>query len=112
MSNELVSEAAVESALDFLRDSAVEIGNAKARVIKAEAMVKHRKALMMARHNDLPVNAQEREAVASPEYEKAINEHAEAAGEYEKLRAYREAASMKIEVWRSMNANWRSMRIA
>jgi len=111
MSNELVSESDVERALDFLRDSAVEIGAAKERLVKAEAMVKHRKALLMAKYNELPVNAQEREAVASPEYEKAILEHAVAAGEFETLRAYREAAAMKIEVFRTMAANFRAMRI-
>jgi len=41
----------------------------------------------------------------------AANEEAEAAGAFEKMRALREAAALKIEAWRSEQANYRSMKI-
>lgn len=111
MSNELVSEADVQKALDWLRDNADEIGKAKAACIRTERMVKHIKAIEMQRHNELPVSAQDREATASMAYVNALAEEAAAAGEYERMRALREAAALKIEVWRSASANYRAMKI-
>ena len=44
-------------------------------------------------------------------YITAITEEADAAGEYEKMRALREAAAAKIEAWRTESSNYRSMKI-
>lgn len=111
MSNEIVSDAEVEKALDWLRDNAGEIGAAKEMAVKCERMVKHIKALEMKKHSELPVSAQDREATASQKYLEASLAEAVAAGEYEKMRALREAAALKIEVWRSASANFRAMKI-
>jgi hypothetical protein len=111
MTNQLVSDTDVEKALDFLRDNAREIGEAKAEAIRAERMTKHVRAIEMKKHNALPVSAQEREALASEEYVAALEREAVAAGEYEKMRALREAAALKIEAWRSMGANYRAMKL-
>jgi len=107
----LISDAELEKALDWLRDNAKTIGDAKAESVRAGHMVKHTKALAMKMHSELPVSAQEREAYASDEYKKAIERDAIAAGEYEKLRALREAAALKIESWRSEQANFRAMKV-
>lgn len=111
MSNELVTDAEVEKALDWLRDNAAEIGNAKANAVRTERMTKHVKAIEMKRHNELSVSAQEREAYASDNYLKALEDEARAAGEYERLRGLREAAAMKIEAWRTASSNYRAMKI-
>lgn len=111
MSNELVSDSDVQKALDWLRDNAEEIGMAKASAILTERLTKHVKAIEMKRHNELSVSAQEREAYASKVYLDALHEEAAAAGDYERLRALREAAAMKIETWRSASANYRAMKI-
>ena len=111
MSNQLVSDADVEKALDWLRDNAVEIGEAKSAVVRTDGMIKHIRALEMKRHNELPVSAQEREALASSAYLDALMNSARAAGEYEKMKSLREAAAAKIEVWRSASANYRAMKI-
>lgn len=111
MSNQLVSEADVEKALDWLRDSADEIGEAKREAVKTEHMMRHVKALAMKQHMGLPLSAQEREAYASDQYLTAIDRAANAAGEYEKLKSLRGAAEMKIEAWRSMGANYRAMKL-
>lgn len=111
MSNQLVSDEAVEKALDFLRDNAEAIGEAKRLAVKTDHMLKHVKALAMAQHKDLPVSAQEREALASDAYLNALEAAADAAGELESMKAWREAAAMKIEVWRSMGANYRAMKL-
>lgn len=111
MSNQLVSDAAVELALDWLRDNADEIGKAKEEAVKADHMLKHVKALAMKQHAALPVSAQTREAEASEQYLAAIERTAKAAGEFERLRGLREAAALKIETWRSASANYRAMKL-
>lgn len=111
MSNMLVADSDVEKALDWLRDNADDIGSAKEEAVKADHMLKHTKALAMKLHGDLAVSAQVREAEASDQFLKAIERSAKAAGELAKLQALREAAALKIEVWRSSSANYRAMKI-
>lgn len=111
MSNQLVSDASVELALDWLRDNADEIGKAKEEAVKADHMLKHVKALAMKQHATLAVSAQTREAEASDQYLAAIERTAKAAGEFERLRGLREAAALKIETWRSASANYRAMKL-
>lgn len=107
----IVSDADVERALDWLRDNAEAIGAAKERAVKCDHMVKHAKGLAMSLHKDLPISAQEREAYASEEYKLALEDAAASAGAYEMMKALREAAALKIEVWRSASANYRAMKI-
>jgi hypothetical protein len=111
VSNELVSDSAVEKALDYLRDNAKEIGAAVREARLNENLVKVVLAHKMKEHPDLSAAAQEREARASDEFYKAILADADAAGNLAVMRGLREAASMKIEVWRSASANYRSMKI-
>ena len=107
----MIKDDEVEKALDWLRDHADLIGQAKERLVKAGHMVKHIKALEMKRWNEQTVSAQEREAVASVAYLNALTEEAKAAGEYEVMKSLREAAALKIGVWQSMSANYRAMKI-
>jgi len=106
MSNELVSDADAGKALDYLRDSAVALGDATERATLASSMTKHIKALEMKRHEGSAA-AQEREALASDRYVEAIKDEAVAAGELATMRAYREAASAKIDAWRTASRNMR-----
>lgn len=107
----MIEDADIEKALDFLRDSAKRMGAAKAETIRCGHMVSHTRALMMKQFNSLPVAAQKREAEASDAYKAALEADAIAAGEYETLRSLREAASMRIEAWRSASANFRAMKL-
>lgn len=77
----------------------------------ASHMIKHVKALVMKEFNHLPVSKAEVEAYASDRYLKALEEDAAAAGEYETMKALREAAALKIEAWRTEAANFRAMKI-
>lgn len=106
-SRKIVTDRELEGALHWLAANAQSIGEAKRRLVEAG----HMKALEMKRYNDMPVSAQEREALASPAYKEALLEEARAAGAYERMRALREAAALKIEAWRSEQANLRSMKI-
>lgn len=107
----LVDDDQVQRALDFLRDTAEKIGEAARQQKLRDDLTKHVLALEMAKHNEKPLGAQEREARASPAYRTALEEAAAAAGEYRKILALREAAAAKIEVWRTASANYRSMKI-
>lgn len=107
----MIADTDIEKALDWLRDSAKQIGAAKEKSIRAGHMLKHVKALMMKQFNEMPVAAQQREAEASDAYRKALEADAIAAGEYETLKSLREAAALKIEVWRSEQANFRALKI-
>jgi hypothetical protein len=110
MSNELVPDSEVEEALDILR-KASEIGEARADMIRSSGMIKHVKALVMKKHNQLPVSAQEREAYASEEYLKALDAEAYAAGYYEIMKAKREAAAQTIGAWQTASKNYRDMKL-
>lgn len=111
MSDRLVTDEELDKALDYLARNAAAIGEARKRMIMTNHMVKHTKALEMQKHNDMPVSAQEREAIASDAYKKACYEEAVAAGEFEKMRALREAAAMKIGAWQTESANLRGIKI-
>jgi hypothetical protein len=109
MSNELVTDSAVEKALDFLRDNAVREGEAARDAALTEELIKITKAHKMSEHPSLSVSAQEREALITPEYLKAAQEKADAAGRLVTMRGLREAAKSKIDVWRTSSANYRNM---
>lgn len=106
----IITEYDVEKAVDFLRDNAIAIGKAKERLVKAANMLKHIEALEFMKaegSNDV----RRYSSRTAETYKEGIIEEAQAAGEFEKLKALREAASMVIETWRSEQATFRAMRI-
>lgn len=111
MSDRIVTNTDLQKALDFLRDSAAELGLAKARAVKAGHMIKHIEAIEFKASDATSNDKRQADARTSDSYVDAINEDAYAAGELAKLQALREAAAMKIESWRSEQANYRAMRI-
>ncbi|MFV1798214.1 hypothetical protein [Phaeobacter sp. Ay1a-4a] len=100
--------AKAAKATQYLIDSAAEIAAAKADLVRAENMLRVTKSISMKHSGEKSAAAQEREAYASDQYLAAVNELADVAGAFEKLRALREAAKMQIEYWRSLNANQRA----
>lgn len=107
----IVSDMDVDRALSFLRDSADDIGKARGRLIRSGHMVKHVEALLTLASEERSVEARKCQAKTDERWLLAVNEEADAAGEVEKLKALREAASAKIEAWRSESANFRGMRV-
>jgi len=93
--------------LDFIRDNAPKYGAAKGNRVALEEGRKSLKARLMKRHIDLPVTAQEREAYADPAYQELIDGLGPAVEAEETLRWMLEAARIKAEVWRTMQANSR-----
>lgn len=111
MNDRIVTNNDLQKALDFLRDSANDLGLAKARAVKAGHMIKHIEAIEFKASEATSNDKRQADARTSDAYVDAINEDAYAAGELAKLQALREAAAMKIESWRSEQANYRAMRI-
>lgn len=107
----IVQEDEVQKALDWLRDNAAALGAAKARVIRTGHWLKHVEALEFKASNATSNDRRQADARTSDAYLEAINDDAIAAGEYEKMKALREAATLKIEAWRSESATYRSMKL-
>ena len=107
----IITETELEKALDFLRDSARDIGAAKARCVRAGHMLKHVEALEYKKSDAKTTEGRKADARTTQTYLDAILEDADAAGAYEVLKSLREAAAMKIEAWRSEQANYRAMRV-
>lgn len=105
----IVTDADVEKALDFLRDSARELGDLKRQQMEKASLAKRTKAIIMREHSSLSLGAAEREAVCDQRYADAETEEAVASGDLECLRALRDAAAAKIECWRSEQATYRAM---
>lgn len=95
-------------ATEWLVDNAPRIAQAKYALVKAESMLRVTKSLAMAHSGQKAISAQERDAYTSQQYLDAVEAHAKAAGDYEELRAMKDAAQARIEFWRSMNANQRA----
>lgn len=107
-----VSDDSASDALNWLVSNAKAIGRAKEKAVLTESMTKRIRALEMARSEAKTVAEKERDALASEAYLKAIQEEAEAAGAYETLRALKDAATARIECWRSITASARTLRAA
>lgn len=100
----------ISKAIEFLIHSAGDIGRAKERAERAGKMIGHIEALMAKASDEKSADARKMEARASDKYLDAINECAEAEGEMAKLYSLRQAATMKIEAWRTFCATQRSYR--
>lgn len=111
VANRIITDNEVDRALHFLANNAKEIGNAKARMVRAGHMLKHIEALEYKLSNATNMEGRKADARTSTRYVEAIEEDALAAGEYETLKALREAAALKIESWRSEQATYRSMKL-
>jgi hypothetical protein len=107
----MISENEVQKAVDWLRDNAEEAAKRKAERIYLEEFRKSLKAIIMKENITATVSAQERDAYADPRYIAHLETMRMAIKADEKIKFMRVAAEAKIEAWRSMNANYRSMKI-
>lgn len=111
MKTRIVTDEEVDLALDFLRDNAADVGEARRRMVLAGHMVKHVEALLFLNSEQKTVDAKKAEVRTQKRWLDAVAEEASAAGEFERMKALREAASAKIESWRSESANYRGMKV-
>ena len=103
----MVSDEQMEKALDYLRDSAEKAAQARATRLYLDDYSRVLRATIMSEHLAEPVNAQERNAYSDLRYRNHLEGLKQAIYEDEKARFLREAAAVKIEIWRSEQANER-----
>lgn len=108
---QLITDEDVDKAVNWLRDNAEESAKARASRIYMEEFRKSLKALLMKKFVDLPISAQEREAYAHEDYVNHLRAIKIAVEKDERMRFLRVSAEAKIEAWRSMSANIRSIKI-
>lgn len=106
-----ITDEEVDKALDYLRDQASVAAAARATRLYLEDYSKALKALLM-QHRPLDtLGAQERYAYAHSDYTKHLEALRDAVEQDEKYRFLIDAAKVKLEIWRSQQANERSSRI-
>ena len=106
-----ISEEEVQKAVDWLRDNSEKCAKARATRIYLEEYRKSIKAILMSKYPELSVYAQEREAYAHEEYKEHLKLMKDAIYEDERMRFFRASAEVKIEAWRTQQANIRSIKL-
>lgn len=106
-----ITQERAERATEWLVVHAQEYGQAKAEKDRKEHLIKVAKAKQTIRSKQSSVALREAEAIASPEYLQALDESAEAAATYAILEATRIAAGAVIDMWRSLNAANRGVKV-
>ena len=87
--------------MSFLRDNADSAAKARAERLYLDDYSRVMKATIMSEHLAEPVNAQERHAYSDVRYRNHLEALRIAIYEDERSRYLREAATVKVEVWRS-----------
>jgi len=104
-------EESVHSAMDYLRDSAFELGKARKRAKHAEHLLAHTEALLFKASSETSDAKRKADARTHTKWLEAAHEDADATGELAKLYALREAAAAVCEAWRTEQATLRSMKL-
>lgn len=96
-----------QRAVDFIRDSARPLAQAKANQIYLEEFRKTLKAMLMRESKEKAISAQEADAYAHPRYQDHLLAMKEAVEIAETLRWQMVAAQARVEVWRSQESSAR-----
>jgi hypothetical protein len=104
----VITDQQVEDALDYLRDSAKTAAVAKAQSRTLEKYLGVVEAQQKALTRGLSNAAAQDAARASPEYRQALDAWNEAVRRDGECTMLREAASARIEAWRTMSSNERA----
>ena len=104
----MISDEQVEAALDYLRDSAKHAAVARAQAKTLEKFLGVVEAQQKALHRSTSNASAQDVARASPEYKAALDGWEEAVRRDGEFTMLREAASSRIEAWRTMCSNARA----
>jgi hypothetical protein len=107
----VITDTQVEAALEYLRDSAPKAAVARAQARTLEKYLGVVEAQQKAKAAGRSNAAAQDEARASPEYREAITAWEEAVRRDAEFTMLREAASSRIEAWRTQSSNMRAERI-
>ncbi len=111
VTQQFITEAEIEKALDYLRDNATAAAKARAERIYMEEYRKVVKAQIMGEHNEEANNAQERYAYADDRYTAHLDAMRTAIEKDERHRFLLTAAQAKIDAWRTQQATERAMKL-
>ena len=104
-----MTEIDPNKAIDYIFENAAEYSHVKGKLAELELYKSSLKAILMKQSGESSIGAQEREAYADDKYVT----HCQAIGiatEQAELLKYRlEAAKLRIEVWRTQEANNRNI---
>jgi hypothetical protein len=107
----VITDKQVEDALDYLRDSAKAAAVARSQSKTLEKYVNVVEAEQKSVHRSSSNAASQDMARASPEYKQAIEAWGEAVRRDAEFTMLREAASSRIEAWRTMCSNARAEKV-
>jgi hypothetical protein len=99
----MISQDEAEKAWEYLRNTAKEAAKKEAERGYVEDYQKVVKANIMAKHMELPVNAQEREANRSVEYITHLETVQFAREQDIEIQYLREAAKLKVSMWQTQS---------
>lgn len=104
----LITEQMVQAAFDWLRENATTAAAAKAARIRAEHNTKRVKAKQFLA-SEGTVSEREHRALASKEYDRAVDDECQAVEADEFHRNQRNKAEAIIDAWRTEQSNYRAM---
>ncbi len=105
----MLTDQQVEAALDYLRDSAAEAAIARSQAKTLEKYLGVIEAQQKALWPDMSNAAKQDEARRSPEYKQALRGWEEAIRRDSQFTMLREAASSRLDAWRTWQATNRAM---
>lgn len=101
-----------DDAVDYLLKNATKFAQAKANRVYLEEFRKSKKALLMGQSSEPTAAAREQFAYSHAEYVQLLQALQEAVEVEESLRWHMEAARMRVEIWRTRQANNRMIERA
>ena len=107
----VITNEEVEQALDYLRDQAEKDAQARANAIYLAEWVRTERARIVHAQTGMSNASATAYAEQHPEYLRALSAYKAAITEDYRRRFLREAASARIEAWRTMCSNERAQRI-
>ncbi len=107
----MISDAEVERAIDYLRDNADKDAQARANVDYMREWVKCELARLTVANAGMSNAAATALAMTSPDYLQALQALREAVRDDSRRRFLREAASARLDAWRTQSSNERAQRI-
>jgi 23S rRNA maturation mini-RNase III len=107
----MITDAQVEDALTYLRDSAKAAAVARSQAKTLEKYLGVVEAQQKSHGKGLSNAAAQDQARASPEYKQAIEAWQEAVRRDCEFTMLREAAAARIEAWRTQSSNMRAERV-
>jgi len=105
----MITDEQAERANDWIRDNATAHANAKGTRIQLMEFRKSKKALLMNKKLGEPQHVRESYAYAHKDYVQLLDDIEIAVALEEELRWKMKAAELKIEMWRTQQANNRTI---